>query len=409
MPTSLAMRILIDHGSSQLNNLGDIAMLQVAVERLRAHWAGAEIWAVTRAGADLTRHVPSAVPLAIHYPAAWHRLRHLVDGASFLLPRRFIEATEARFSQSLPARFADVLDKAVSEADCVVHAGAGVLADPFLPAALRRLDLFQRAARFGKSTALFSQGIGPATQGVLRKPLAEVLASVDLLSVRDPASGQLAAELTGMDVASFPITGDDALDLAFRVHRDLPGQSLGLNLRLAPYSGLRPEGDQSTSDLSAALRTAVRPMGAVISPLCIHREDMTAVKMILGKPGSLRVEADHPFTVPGLIEAISRCRMVITGSYHGAVLALGQGIPALCLSRSDYYQRKFSGLSEQFPDSCHVVDLTEADALVHFGEQAEELWHRAGDLRPVALARAREQIEQSQAVFREWAGRIQVN
>ena len=46
-----------------------------------------------------------------------------------------------------------------------------------------------------------------------------------------------------------------------------------------------------------------------------------------------------------LIEQISRCRLVIVGSYHAAVFALAQGVSAIGLAGNAYYLQKFEGLA----------------------------------------------------------------
>lgn len=42
-------------------------------------------------------------------------------------------------------------------------------------------------------------------------------------------------------------------------------------------------------------------------------------------------------------ERIQRCRHVVTGSYQAAVLALAQGIAAVGLTRSPYYDARLLG------------------------------------------------------------------
>ena len=46
-----------------------------------------------------------------------------------------------------------------------------------------------------------------------------------------------------------------------------------------------------------------------------------------------------------VIERVGECRVVVTGSYHGAVFALAQGIPVVALVKSPYYVNKMAGLA----------------------------------------------------------------
>ena len=54
---------------------------------------------------------------------------------------------------------------------------------------------------------------------------------------------------------------------------------------------------------------------------------------------------------------MANCRAVVAGSYHAAVFSLALGIPAVCLTRSAYYDAKFSGLVSLFPGACQMIGL----------------------------------------------------
>ena len=55
--------VVIDPGSHAVLNLGDVAMLQVAVDRLAGLWPDARIDVLTTDPEALRRHVPRAQPL----------------------------------------------------------------------------------------------------------------------------------------------------------------------------------------------------------------------------------------------------------------------------------------------------------------------------------------------------------
>ena len=63
------MRILIDSGSYHALNVGDVAMLQACIVRLRELWPGASIAVVTNSPDALTTHCPDVGPY--RSPAAW--------------------------------------------------------------------------------------------------------------------------------------------------------------------------------------------------------------------------------------------------------------------------------------------------------------------------------------------------
>ncbi len=394
-----AMRILIEHGSSQMNNMGDVAMLQVTVERLRALWPDASLAVITRSEASLARHISSAVPVVIHYPSSWTRLAKLSQSGLGRIARPLRLRMEARLSRLLPARYKQNLLGAVESADLVVHAGSGVIADPFLPAALRRLDLLRRAVLQGRPTALFSQGMGPIQNPLLRDAVSSTLAKVGLITARDRGTAILLTELLERKAGQYPVTGDDALELAYRTRSETLGTGLGLNMRFAPYSGLS-EGDLPLLEslLESVLPALGRTEGEVV-PLAVHPNDTNATSAWMEAAGLTPDAPHHEGTVPGLLGAISRCRLVITGSYHGAVLALGQGIPAICLYRSAYYQRKFAGLADLFPGGCELIDLESKQAEQTLGEAAGRLLEEGQSLRPRLWERTREQILASKEAY----------
>jgi colanic acid/amylovoran biosynthesis protein len=340
--------------------------------------------------------------MLIDYPSFWTRLRRLGQPGLALAPQRLRLRLEAGLSQALPAQFKQGLVDAVRDADLVVHAGSGVFADPFLPAAHRRLDLFKHAIRQGKPTALFSQGIGPLQNGRLRQAVAETMAKVDLITVRDAHSARLLAGLVGDKQGRFPVTGDDALELAYRTRSGTLATGLGLNLRFAPYSGLS---DGDIPLLEGLLKSVLPALGRTeceVVPLAIHPSDTKATSAWMLSAGLTPPAHHHDGTVPGVLSVISRCRLVITGSYHGAVLALGQGIPAICAIKSEYYARKFSGLSDAFPTDCHTVDLSDPAQRERLPGLAEALWKQAETRRPHLLRLVEEKVEESRSAYRHF-------
>ena len=76
------MRILVEPGSYTCLNMGDVAMLQVAVSRLTALWPDARIGIVTQDAERLRSHCPAAIPVLEAGKRAWFqghisgRLRH---------------------------------------------------------------------------------------------------------------------------------------------------------------------------------------------------------------------------------------------------------------------------------------------------------------------------------------------
>lgn len=393
------MRILVEQSGSQMGNLGDIAMLQVAVERLRALWPSGTISVITRSPTPLSEFVQGVSDVLIEYPSSWLTLRRIVSDR--LLPRDHLlpARMEVLLSRLFTRAYHQTLAKAIEDHDLVMHSGAGVLADPFVPAAIRRLSLFERAIRAGKPTALLGQGIGPLNTPELKRAVRHVLSQANLVSLRDPISARFLTDELGITQREFPVTGDDALELASRARRDHRGNRIGFNLRLASYSGIAEHDAAALDPLAGALKTCSGEPGRAILPLAVHKSDAESARDWLGMSGIGNLAPEHEMTVSGLLEAISQCRLVVTASYHGAVLALGQGIPALCYFRTEYYRRKFLGLAELFSGGCRLLDLSrpvDADEVIRLIEQ---LCGRDDELQRFLLRAGQEQVESARRVY----------
>src|SRR5215813_14632659 len=79
------MRVVIIPCTYTWLNLGDVAMLQAAVERLRALWPDARVEIPTRNPDALLRHCPDAHPLP---HGEWFSDRYLLGRLHRQIPRR---------------------------------------------------------------------------------------------------------------------------------------------------------------------------------------------------------------------------------------------------------------------------------------------------------------------------------
>ena len=199
------MQILIDSGSYHALNLGDVAMLQAAVSRLRELWPGASIAAVTNSPPALASHCPGVRPVPLAGRIAFRTDRWL-GRADRLLPPRLRDRFNAfhdRMRRRWPATLAAVIGgkrmvafrrdcfaaltyvQAVKRADLVIMSGAGVFTDAFAENANGVLDTLELAADCGVTTAAFGQGMGPVSAGALRRRMSEVLPRLALIALRE--------------------------------------------------------------------------------------------------------------------------------------------------------------------------------------------------------------------------------
>jgi polysaccharide pyruvyl transferase WcaK-like protein len=412
-------RILIEPNAHHLLNLGDVAMLQVAVGRLHSLWPGASISVITDDPVRLAGCCPGTLPV----PAAGRRLwfdsnpftytlqqmaprpvsLRLRESERFLrrrtpgAARRLVRARAALGRKD--ARPLDEFLQAVHDADIFISSGAGAFNDEFASLAISILDLLQMAREAGAFTAALGHGIGPITEPVLLRRAREVLPNVDLVTLRERVGGQPLLASFGVPSDRVLVTGDDAVELAHGAHREGAAGHLGFNLRMARYAHV----DQRAADsVGATVReAALRHRCRLLSiPISYHPNEVDGVvnATLLGASDDAAGEVE---TALQAVELIGRCRAVVTGSYHAAVFALAQGIPAVGLTGSAYYDAKFVGLADQFDGSgLWIVGLDHADLPARLASAVDEAWEYADAVRPALLERAARQVESGRAAYR---------
>jgi len=422
------MRILIDSGSYHALNVGDVAMLQAAVERLDHLLPNATISAVTNAPATLANHCPHVEPVPLAgrvaflsdrfigrgdevLPVAWRAtLERFEEGlrrdspaalSSFIAAKR---AIALRQDWSAPRDYVD----AIRRADLVVASGAGVFTDSFLENALGVLTTLELALRFDVPTALMGQGLGPVTNEVLRARMADILPRVDLVAVRERSESLRLLDTLGVPPERVIVTGDDAIEMANRQTVSALGAAIGVNLRIAGYAGT---GDQVVAVVRPAIHEARRRLGASLLaiPVAHHPDchDGVAIRQVIS--GDDAEEGIVELATPAdAIVQVSRCRVVVTGSYHAAVFALGQGIPVVALAAVQYYRDKFAGLAELFPGGCAIVLLDQGDAPAALTGAIESAWMDAPGLREPLLYAAARQFMQGREAYRRLAALARV-
>ena len=389
-----AMRILVDHSGYALLNIGDAAMLQACVRRIRAMWPDAEIDVITESPERLENLCPGTHPVAptiVGRRGAWVLSKsgqlaaeQIWKIAAPLLyrSRRSVAGAESR---SAPTR----LISAARRADVVVSSGGGFINDVFWWHGAGVLSVMAMAQRLGKPTAMFGQGIGPLNHPLMSHIVRTSMPRLMFIGVREEMASVPLLKAHGVDDRRIAHTGDDALLVATRINRPPTGSGIGLNIRVAPYSGV----DSSVAaQVVTVTRRAARQRGADTVAVPVSRyeadSDLRAVQYAWAEAESASPGDEYADlrTPEELAERIARCRVVVTGSYHAAVFGLAAGIPAVCVTNSRYYDGKFRGLAAQFPGGCHIVrpgpllerELCDAiDAAWTTGQAARDGFHSA--------------------------------
>jgi len=418
------MRILVgtglNQGAAEYQNIGDIAMLQVAVGRLAELWPEAEILVLTDSEAGLNRFCPRAKPVSRCGAETW-LLDGVITGPLHLwLPQwmtKHIRRTKRWLRTNTPGlinyllrcRFrlhdgeargpkVESFMKAIRNCNLLVIAGCGGFADSCSDWNLYALGLIEAALGRGKPVALFGQGLGPLADIATLVRMAKLLPRVCVFASRGTAGAERIAEKIGIPKSAFYTTGDDAVEPAYRASVTLLGSAIGVNVRIAPYSGIS---DDQGDRIGLALRAFAQTRGADLIPLPVamhsFADDRKSIARLLSPSATSIQVVESP---EDLFAQISKCRVVVTGAYHAAVFALAQGIPTVCICGSDYYAAKFEGLQALFGKGCTLLYLHKQDSLSSLSDTLDKHWETAEAVKIDLQNQALVQINASKGAYR---------
>jgi colanic acid/amylovoran biosynthesis protein len=398
------MRILVEPSDYVLRNAGDMAMLHTAVTRLGTLWPEADIQVFSDAPDLLPAYCPNSRPLTSAGRAAWLSGGFL-DGLP-VVAERFLRGRAPRLVQRvlkwrglLSGELGEFLE-AVSQASLVVVTGMGGITDAFPEYAHGVLDTLELAQYHRVPTVMVGQGIGPIGDPHLLRRSRRVLSRLDFISLREGCSGLALLERLGVARERIMVTGDDAIELAYVARASEAGTGIGVNLRAASYSGI---GVDAVARVREVLQTSARTLRAPLIPVPISRvpgeADAETIRILMEGAGESQ-EPRHPESWRDVFDQLRSCRIVVTGSYHAGVFALAQGIPAVGIAGSQYYDDKFRGLADQFGPGCAVVRLAGDGAFESaLSDVIARFWQMADQLRPALLERAATQIDLSLAAY----------
>lgn len=419
-------RIVLDtglgKGVAEYGNMGDISMLQVAVDRLRRLFPEASIEVLTDSAENLVRFCPAARPLDNLGRTLWFADGVLLGRYAALAPRWFVDllvtskrTVRSRYPRLLRAflirrlkqrnrpadaeavaAFADALQRA----DLLLICGAGGFYDGCHWWNLPILQLIESAIQKGVPVVMLGQGFGPISDPLVLEKAAEVLPLVNFITLRGNRGGLAALRALGVPESRMEITGDEALDLAYESRSDELGRGLGINLR---FAGSATTDDGDVEAIRPVLQAFAMRHGVSLIPLPIAmqvytRDDLTIKQLLAGfdEQSDGGKTLDSPIKV---IQQVALCRVVVTGAYHAAVFALAQGIPVVGLAKSAYVSSKFLGLSDQFGEGCQTLHLDEPALPQRLDRAIERAWEIADRLREPLQAAALSQIELSRRSY----------
>lgn len=412
------MHILVEHSGHPLANLGDVAMLQIAIQRLRSLWPKAVFQVFTSAPERLANFCPGVQPLSLHSQNVW--FYPLIGRLHTTLPKSVADSWmdwEWNLRQQYPSVIETLLGiktrtnskdhkaiqafwAAIYRADLVIAAGGGYINDEFPELASSALGILGVANRLGKPTAMLGQGLGPLENPKLRAQAQLVLPKMNLITLREELTGKRLLNSLGVSPRMVITTGDDAIETAYNARRQQIGTAIGVNLRVAHYSGV-------DTQMIQVVRQAVQQVAGLHSaplisiPISEYDSDEVTNQQLLQGFEFILKSQDRMDTPHKVIQKISQCRLVVTGSYHAGVFSLSQGIPVIGVVRSQYYINKFLGLAAQFGNTgCKVIILQSKQVIPELVESITSMWQAAESIKPQLLSKAEDQIEQGLRAYK---------
>jgi len=406
VPSPISPRILVENGSHGMHNVGDIAMLQVAVRRLRARFPKHRIEVVTGHSPRLRAEVPEAHPvcsrggwlaafgvpdppmldaMAARHPVVGHVLDKL--GGRIGHPERLGRS---------PSAFGRKLENTA----LVVASGGGYIADDFAEWTAPVLENLAAAQARGIPTALLGQGLGPVAKGTPFHSLASTtVAGAHHVFVREEAVAPALLAEWGLPQERVRFTGDDALADAARHRRDGIGDALGVNVRAARYTGIDQSALNTIGRVAGRLasRHGAPIVGIPISRVSVESDHDVLRGILEDHPGF--DHSDPPTTAQATMATAARCRVVLATSYHAVVFALACGIPSVCIVATPYYGAKMGGLADQFGPACRTVSADDDRFAEQLEDAIETAWTEADALRDSARAAADRRIADAEAAY----------
>jgi polysaccharide pyruvyl transferase WcaK-like protein len=416
------MKVVLENGSYSMRNMGDVAMLQVAAQRFTDIFPEAQLCIPTFAPELLPRYVCASAMDPRDW-RGWRELRVLPFKYSWIAPgaRSRLACLERTLTRRIPraavtlgrlwnrlrqrrTRISASAIRAITEADLTIACGGGYLTDEFPWHAHWILDTLELAQTARKPTALLGQGIGPVADGTLLDRMRQVLPRTNFIALREGRVGIALLQTLGVQDQRVVVTGDDAIEPAYNACPHELGTDLGVNLRVACYSGFSL---QDACRLGTLLYRIARSRSAWLRPVPItwddeSNSDVCSLRSMLDEAAEEVVWHDED-TPMAVIRQVGKCRVVVTGSYHAAVFALAQGIPVVGVVRSQYYRNKLEGLVDQFGCGCRVLGLDSDSFEEELHTAVNHAWDLALDIRPSLLQAAERQIALSQAAYRQVA------
>ena len=371
MPPHRSLLITADVGTEAFH-VGDEAMLEANLERLRRHDPAVRVTVIGRGVEGLEERLGVT---ALAAP----------DGASL---------AEAR----LPAAVTAALD----EADGFFLSGGGNLCSSWPDLLRQRILLLREARKRGLPIVTGGQTIGPELAPVERSALAEVLAQAEHVGARELPSAALALQM-GVPPRRLSYQPDDTFFFAGRP----PAAKELAEGPAEPFLAVTLDPAFAAASSRTGLHNLAAQLARIAAELGLHLAFLPHVGP-LGRPGDddgqagaalcrlLQAEGAActllPVLPPGpAVWLTQRAALVVSSRYHPLVFATAAAVPCLGIHRDAYTRIKLQGaLAHVGMEAwCLPAEAAEAGGLA---TALRRLWDGRDEAR-AAMTRARTMLE----------------
>ncbi|MDZ7319277.1 MAG: polysaccharide pyruvyl transferase family protein [candidate division KSB1 bacterium] len=428
------MRILLDQAVHDHRNRGNNSLLEVALRRFTKFWPEASFDVISISPHFCKVYLENVQPVD---PVNFYDLKSKFDRLYQYVPKpvwyllfelreaiakktglvlsteqiRSIVKGAAKSKTEIISRADDGLQSMENESvepyqnigqyDLYVPTGGGYFCDSDKRFLMPLLDRIATAHAQGVITIMVGQGMGPIQDLEIIEKARKVLPKVDYLLIREEKLTRPLLDSLDMPSEKILMTGDDAIELAFVAREENLGNGIGISLRVTSYTDVNA---QHLDTIRPVILNAARKYNAplVAAPIDTNEDDRKYIADLAR--GYTRIEKSWKrFESTGeVIKRISRCRIMISGTFHGAVFAISQGIPVIALAKSTEYANKISGLATEFGEQgCQIIKLDDARLEENLASAIDFAWNSAEQLRPRLLKEAKRQIDLGYAAYQK--------
>lgn len=401
MKDNKPIKILLYAGTATLENVGDVAMLEVGISRIRQPFPNAELTLFSKnreavqqiLGKDIQTISPNTrnlffknsklLPIYNRLPS---RIREFLKPILQKYRYSYFDHFYRRLLGRVTSKQREELNQfvnTVQKADILVFTGMGSI-HYRSASGFNIFNLVGWCLSLKKKVVMMGQGIGPIKKGSRLDKLAQkYLPKVNLIGVREKFSYEN-VQAYGLDETKICLTGDDALALS---HYDTvtPDRTenqlfrIGLNLRTNHQTAFLFEETQSviSSVNAVALDRKYQILPLILNPdssgdqklvfddyLFDQCQELFDEKVLLDYTDQRKISLPKE-----TIRKIKGTDLVITFAFHTAVFAIASGVPVICVYKTDYYYQKFMGLLSFFDIPELILEFDADNFRAHLEEK----------------------------------------